>query len=400
MISQLHIRNFKSIQSADLDLGKITVLTGANNSGKSSFIYALLALKNIVDNPNQTIDNFLNLPFINLGGFEQTVFNKNKEVRIELGVTIKDNDLEILYDIGVHPNSSYIELSFVTPVKESYRLGLSFPYPVNKNIESTFPIQGKEMSFIWNGFTADFPEHSYPKRDIDGMYKEGLSPFQLPINTFSALDFVPIRRGFTQPYFGTVPLQSQISTEREIATLLAIDGELETKIAYYLQKIVDRIFSVYQTPNTSNFYLRTKDKNTGFTADLVNEGLGTNQLVTILAKVLQDKNKFICIDEPEIHLHPSIIDKLVSVLIEIAEHEGKQFLVSTHSEHFITSLLNSVAKKEVKNDDVKVYYLTKDGKETKIESQAINAHGQIEGGLKNFYASELDNLKTLFKITD
>ena len=146
--------------------------------------------------------------------------------------------------------------------------------------------------------------------------------------------------------------------------------------------------------------MRTKDKNTGFTADLVNEGLGTNQLVTILAKVLQDKNKFICIDEPEIHLHPSIIDKLVSVLIEIAEHEGKQFLVSTHSEHFITSLLNSVAKKEVKNDDVKVYYLTKDGKETKIESQAINAHGQIEGGLKNFYASELDNLKTLFKITD
>ena len=87
-------------------------------------------------------------------------------------------------------------------------------------------------------------------------------------------------------------------------------------------------------------------------------------------------------------------------MVEIAEQEGKQFLVSTHSEHFITSLLNSVVKKEINNKDVKVYYLTKDGKETKVEEQAINDKGQIEGGLRNFYASELDNLKTLFKITE
>ena len=155
---------------------------------------------------------------------------------------------------------------------------------------------------------------------------------------------------------------------------------------------------LYFTQGTANFYLRTIDKKTGFASELVNEGLGTNQLVTILAKVLYNKSKFICIDEPEIHLHPTIIDKLVSVLIEIAEQEGKQFLVSTHSEHFITSLLNSVVKNDINNDDVKVYYLAKEGKATKVERQQINEYGQIEGGLKNFYASELDNLKTLFKI--
>ena len=87
-------------------------------------------------------------------------------------------------------------------------------------------------------------------------------------------------------------------------------------------------------------------------------------------------------------------------MVEIAEQEGKQFLVSTHSEHFITALLNSVIKKESGNEDIKVYYLTKEGKETKAEEQAINKYGQIEGGLKNFYAAELDNLKTLFKIAE
>ena len=71
MITKLFIENFRSIEKAEMNLGKITVLTGANNSGKSSVIYALLVLRNILTNPNQSLDNILTLPFINLGGFEQ-----------------------------------------------------------------------------------------------------------------------------------------------------------------------------------------------------------------------------------------------------------------------------------------------------------------------------------------
>ena len=395
MITQLHIRNFKSIKSADLNLGKITVLTGANNTGKSSFIYALLALKNIVDNPNRSIDNFLTLPFINLGGFEQTVYNKDESLNIGLGATIKLDEWEIKYDIRINPKSSLINFFINKPICEEYHIEVSFPYSANKNSEYATTVNGEEIKFTWNGFTMRVPD-----KPMTSLILQFKFPFLLPLETFSELDFVPIRRGFTKPFYGNVHLQSQISSEEEIATLLSLDDVLATRVAKYLEKIVDRTFSVNKIPNISSFYLKTKDKITGFTSDLVNEGLGTNQLVTILAKVLQKDNRFICIDEPEIHLHPSIIDKLVSVLIEIAEQEGKQFLVSTHSEHFITSLLNSVVKKEIKNDDVKVYYLTKEGKDTKIEEQAINEKGQIEGGLKNFYAGELNDLRALFNITD
>jgi energy-coupling factor transporter ATP-binding protein EcfA2 len=392
MITQLHIRNFRSIKSSDLKLGKITVLTGANNSGKSSFIYALLVLKNIIDNPNQSIDNFLTLPFINLGGFEQTVFDKSIDTDIVLGISIKDNECEVEYNIGLNPGKSNISLSFLKPFVQEYNIDVSFPYSLNKYSQFNLSIDGKKKSIAWNGFLASM-------QDAEPDLLKALIPFQLPVNRFYGVDFVPIRRGFTKPYFGTIPLQSQISSEEEIATLLALDKELSNKVAYYLQKIVDRAFYVYITPGTANFYLRTIDKKTGFISELVNEGLGTNQLVTILAKVLQSKNKFVCIDEPEIHLHPSIIDKLVSVMVEIAEKEDKQFLVSTHSEHFISALLNKVAENEINNEDINVYYLTKDGMNTKVEEQAVNENGQIEGGLKNFYADELDNLKTLFKIT-
>lgn len=55
MISKLVIENFRSIEKADLPLGKITVLTGANNSGKSSLLYALLVLRDFLMNPNQSL---------------------------------------------------------------------------------------------------------------------------------------------------------------------------------------------------------------------------------------------------------------------------------------------------------------------------------------------------------
>lgn len=396
MISKLKIQNFRSIKDAELPLGKITVLTGANNSGKSSVIYALLALKNTVNNPNQSIDNCLTLPFINLGGFQQTVYLKDELLSINIGITNKEEEFDIDYDLAIGKVKSSMSLLSKSPVEYSLQLDISFPYPANKTIDCV-----KEGADVvkWNGIIPSI-ENNPQFTNISNETRNVILSMLNPVVDIEHIDFIPLRRGFTKPFFSPVPLQSQIFSEDEMATLLANDRDLAGRVAHYLEKIVDRSFSVHSIPGIGSFNLQTRDKQTGFTADLVNEGLGTNQLVTILAKILQKNNKLICIDEPEIHLHPTIIDKLVSVLIEIAENEGKQFLVSTHSEHFIKSLLAKVSKKEIQSEDVKVYYLYKDKKDTKIENQEVNDKGQIKGGLKNFYAAELDNMATFFKITE
>jgi AAA15 family ATPase/GTPase len=411
MITALNIQNFKSLRKAELSLGKITILTGANNSGKSSFIYSLLALKNTISNPNQSIDACLTLPFINLGGFKQTIFNKDESQNIIIEIVVKENELEVAYQMSMGKVISFLEIISIEPLKFSAKMEIAFPYPANKIEEFEFENDSLQVKFNWNGVigntmsvsTAGFiknPSDTSQTIIINETTELFKRIFQLPINEFSKIDFVPIRRGFTQPYFNPVPLGAQITSEAEIATLLANDRDLSGKVTFYLEKIVERTFSVFTTLGTTNFYLQTMDRKNGFTSDLVNEGLGTNQLVTILAKILQKNNKFICIDEPEIHLHPTIIDRLVSVLIEMAENEEKQFLISTHNEHFINSLLKNVVDKKINNENVKVYYLEKARKETKSEFQEINGDGQIKGGLKNFYESELINMKTFFKITD
>ncbi|MFN0215269.1 MAG: AAA family ATPase, partial [Saprospiraceae bacterium] len=211
----------------------------------------------------------------------------------------------------------------------------------------------------------------------------------------------PVRRGFTKPYYGTIPLQAQIMTEDEIATLLATDHELEGSVSHYLEQIIDRIFSVRFTPGTANFYLQTRDKNNAFVADIVNEGLGTNQLVTMLAKILYDKNQILCIDEPEIHLHPSIINRFVASLVEISDKVEKQFILSTHSEQFLAALLRQVAEGKLAPEDLCVYYLTKDKNgTTQFERQEVNDLGQIRGGYKSFLDAEMENLASLFQLSE
>lgn len=88
---ELAIKNFRAIKNASLECAPLTVVYGANGSGKSSLIYALLTLKNIVLNPNQGTDSFFNYQFANIGGYEAVVCDRNpRKVLVTTDVRLKD----------------------------------------------------------------------------------------------------------------------------------------------------------------------------------------------------------------------------------------------------------------------------------------------------------------------
>ena len=383
-----------------MPLGKINVLTGANNSGKSSVLYAALTLKSLVSNPNRSLDAILTLPFINLGGFKEIVHLKKEESEIEIGIQVETPIIPLVYGVKLGKDESLLFLSGTKSNK--IELNVVFPYPTNKTILFSFndlDSRNKATNTIWNGFQAESAaSHSSNSVNTHNELLEIDSCLSIPIKLANNIDYSPYQRGFTKVFFGAVPLQNQITTEDEIASLIALDRDLESNIAFYFEKIVDKILQVRFTLGTSNFYLQTRDKQTGFTTDLVNEGSGINQLVTILAKTLKKGSDFICIDEPEIHLHPTYISRLAEVLVEIAENESKQFLLSTHSEHLVSSLLNLLISKKLAPEDLKIFYCSKPKKETQIELQAVNEKGQIEGGFKSFIDAELQTTKAFFKI--
>lgn len=86
---KLIIRNFRAIRDQILEVAPITVIYGENGTGKSSVLYALLTLRNIVLNPNQPVDAFFGYSFLGLGNFKAVVFDHNDQNQIALGVELE-----------------------------------------------------------------------------------------------------------------------------------------------------------------------------------------------------------------------------------------------------------------------------------------------------------------------
>ncbi len=380
MIKELTIKNFRSIRDASLELGRFTVLNGANNSGKSSVLYALQVMKNIVTNPNRSVDELLNLGFLNLGGLEETIFNHDSNLDIELIITadkfIEDVHFQTHYGVSLNSKKNLLSIALVKPTNHEVQIPVSFPYALNRLVKFN------NSTHSWNGINVSIFPFELGKDDIE-------TGANLPIISLNQTDITPTHRGFSKPIFNQVPMSGTIFTEEEVATHLAIDRKLQSKVSHYFEKITGKRFSVIMGPGGGFFYLQVREPDTPFTTELINQGMGVNQIVFLLAKILYDKNRLICIDEPEIHLHPTLIEQFVKVLVEIAEKEDKQFIFSTHSEHWLMSMLAEVNDGNLKAEDLKVYYLKKEGQETKVEGQQVHSNGQIEGGLKNFLDAQM-----------
>ena len=119
MITSVAIKNFRSIESADIELGRITVLYGPTASGKSSLLYATQVLRNFVLNPNRQADGFFHLGFMDLGGFDACVFNHEGR-NISVAVTQEKDRGEITYGLTFGKAAGTVELKAGTlAVKEN-----------------------------------------------------------------------------------------------------------------------------------------------------------------------------------------------------------------------------------------------------------------------------------------
>lgn len=402
MVTRLMIENFRGVQKANIELAPMTVLIGPNNAGKSTVIYALLTLKNIVVNPNQPLDSFFNFGFLNLGGFKQTVFVKNENLGIYLGVEVKSGDVVGQYGVGLKKQAGTLQLRIANPFSLSLDHEVTFPYALNLSASGSFEYKGRAFQVTWNGLTSTAASSDGQAADSitsDASYIIGYPPGEI-----RKVDIVPLRRGFSKPVYAAVPVPPQVLTEDEIATVLATDSDLLGRVDFSLEKILNRSLRVFVPPQTASFYLQIMNRETGMMSELVNEGFGTNQLVFLLAKLYRDGCNLLCIEEPEIHLHPSAIsnfmDRVAHTAQESLEIRRRQFLISTHSEHVITPLLGFIAKGRLKPEDVALYYISRKQYETVIERCEISEKGQVKGGLRGFYEAELAAVKNLLDTTN
>jgi len=391
----IKIENFRSIEHAEVELGPLVVLYGPTACGKSSLLYALLVLRNFVINPNRPADGYCHLGFMDLGGFDECVFNHER--RREIGITITSRAKEgkaASYKLSFSKEKATLQQKWGTLTLEG---GVPVPYGLNQTFPFTYSEDNEEYMINWNGISCSVSPKN-PTPTTQETAREIAESINAAVEEIKAIDIAPHRRGFFKPNYTSVSVSPTPTTEDEVASLIINDPNLAPRISVYAEEILGRDFRLYVPPGTATVFFQTTDKKSRTPGLLVNDGFGVNQVIYLLAKILRQDVKTILIEEPEVHLHPTALRNFARQFCTIAREEKKQIVFTTHSEQFVSSLLAAVAEGRLSADDLRCYLCSKEGRKTIFTMQKVQRNGQIEGGLTSFVEAELEDLKKMLRI--
>lgn len=155
---------------------------------------------------------------------------------------------------------------------------------------------------------------------------------------------------------------------------------------------------------------------------LADEGYGITQLVALVLNI--DNNiplepdgdydvktgemsyipKYICVEEPENHLHPKFQSLLAEMFVEAYQKYNIHFIIETHSEYLIRKLQVMVADKEntLTSDDVSLNYVEKNEEGISHNRQIkIKEDGRLDGSFGEGFYDEAGNLsRIILKMSD
>ena len=132
------------------------------------------------------------------------------------------------------------------------------------------------------------------------------------------------------------------------------------------------------------------DKNTNTRTTLADVGFGVNQILPVIVEALSAPqtgaafyfhpyNSILCVEQPEIHLHPRLQAEIADLMIETSSGEwGKQWIVESHSELLVRRIQRRIAEGKLDPSDVSVIYVDPQKDEgSKIEFLRLDEHGEF-----------------------
>ena len=117
-------------------------------------------------------------------------------------------------------------------------------------------------------------------------------------------------------------------------------------------------------------------------------GVGISQILPVVVAARDMHASVVCIEQPELHVHPSVQVGIGDLLIDGAMKNGLSFLIETHSEHLILRILRRIREfaegtqdsslPEIRPEDVGIIYLGKNDGVVSVHNLIINESGDFD----------------------
>lgn len=445
MLNSIAIKNFKAFgKKATIPLTPLTILSGPNNSGKSSLLHALLILK-------QTHESDSDYPLCAVGRYGS--FGAYRELAHDRALRTLDITLNLLlpqeiplefagkaFGVSKHGmrRDSRIDLQA--------HLGLSFTEDAdnecgfklgNSTLKLTIPEAKRNPSLVWNSkkilnvrdtqgasslngaslhLLNFWPNHIEKKGGVYGpsllpaIFNGAMCRMQRYFDDISYLG--PLREDPHRYYLLDKEFVSDLGPRGE-NTWNALAHSPVRRVSFFdLKRHGIREMSLLDAVNWWLRYcgiadqIKTK-KRSGDpiyqvllrgsfkgTKSIVDLGFGVSQILPVLVMgLLGGRDGLQLYEQPEIHVHPAIQAQLADFFMSIAK-SGRQVLLETHSEHIINRIRTRILEEKVRQDEISILFLGKDSKyNSTFEKIKFRGDGQIANWPPGFFDTHIGEVK-------
>ena len=408
MISQLELKQFKCFEHLKLPLSNLTVLSGANASGKSSVLQALALLHQTMREQEWSDRLALNGGVMQAGLVSDVVDQAASAPGFEIGLSDDSVNCNWAFAGDGREMSAKLVRVEIGDVRVFIGGVLQYWSAMPRAIRNYTEIklegdeEGRPARLRWllpelhwlvqeeiRGFDVNAPETlALGVRDL--MYitaeREG------PRETYPLMDDVDGTHGVGTrgEYAASVLYQksnSYVEDDLRLGVKETLAGQVNERLGSLFPGCLIRLSRLEKT-NAIVLEIQTSEE-TGFVRP-IHSGFGITQILPIIVAVLSAHgslrdNPLILIENPEVHLHPSG-QALMGEFLAEAAHAGVQIIAETHSDHVLNGVRRAVKSGKANADEVAVHFFQdRFENESQVLSPVIDSSGKIDHWPEGFF---------------
>jgi hypothetical protein len=155
-------------------------------------------------------------------------------------------------------------------------------------------------------------------------------------------------------------------------------AELNTELQSFGIPYELRVSAVVDDPTLEDvFAMRLVDRS-GVNVSIRDVGFGISQSLPVIAQSMLSSQALICIEQPEIHLHPRLQAELAELFVRCTEPpRSNAFLIETHSEHMMLRLQRMIREGRLDPLQVSVVYVDSGGESTRAIPLRLDREGDF-----------------------
>lgn len=339
MLKSLYIQNYRCLDSLRIhQLKRVNLITGKNNTGKSSILEAMAiyasrgdrsVLFQILEDHGEYVPKSVD-EYDKVDAFKlMSSFFTNRNIRY------LENDTIIIGDIDYGEIAKHNDTLFIDN-------GISFRFIQYR--------RGENMSIRE---ISDENDLNNPiERGVRVMYDTAFDFLELDFNLFKNSSQYSFDRFKDSQYVKTSDVARDENGVLFDKIALTDNEKYVIEALQIIEPKIERIAFIQDNPLAKLRVSKVKLKDSIGTVPLRSMGDGINRILTIILALINSKDGYLMIDEFENGLHHSVQAKLWEIIIKLSKELNVQVFVTTHSNDTIRSVRNALSEmsEEDKND--------------------------------------------------